>query len=81
MAELSVDRERNRKNQLMIMPLNGGRASVLVAEQGISNYFWTDDATAVYYQVSADKSKERVDDSEKKYDTSKEKLLKTIFLK
>lgn len=77
---LSTEKE-TEKNQLMIMPLNGGRASVLVADQGISNYFWTDDATAVYYQVSADKSKERVDDSEKKYDTSKEKAAENDFPK
>ena len=63
------------------MPLNGGRASVLVAEQGISNYFWTDDATAVYYQVSADKSKERVDDSWEKNWYVKRKAAENDFPK
>jgi dipeptidyl aminopeptidase/acylaminoacyl peptidase len=40
------------KTQLMIMPLQGGAASVLVEEKDISRYFWTEDASAIYYQSS-----------------------------
>ena len=80
MAELSVDRERNRKKSTNDYAVKRWTSFCLSSRQE-SAIFWTDDATAVYYQVSADKSKERVDDSEKKIRYVKRKVAENDFPK
>ena len=51
-----------KKQQIMLMPLKGGRAFYLTNEkEGVSSYLWNENGSSVYYQTSTLPEKE-VDD-------------------
>lgn len=53
---------KDKKMQVMIMPLSGGAATQLTHEKsGVSNYLWSDTSFEIFYQVSQTK-----EDTEKK---------------
>lgn len=59
---------KDKKMQLMIMPLNGGTSIQLTDEkEGISNYHWTSNGSSIYYQTSTDLTvEEKLDGSSQK---------------
>lgn len=59
---------KDKKMQLMIMPLDGGTSIQLTDEkEGISNYHWTSNGSSIYYQTSTDLTvEEKLDDSSQK---------------
>ncbi|GEK91626.1 S9 family peptidase [Alkalibacterium kapii] len=51
---------KEKKPQISIMPLKGGGAVTLTQEkEGISTYKWTDNGSAIYYQTSEKKEKQK----------------------
>lgn len=68
---------KDKKMQLMIMPLDGGTSVQLTDEkEGVSNYHWTSNGSSIYYQTSTDLTvEEKLDNSQKKSSTDEEDKL------
>lgn len=67
-AYLSND-TKDKKMQVMVMPLDGGSAVQLSKEEeGVSSYEWTENSASVYYQTSSKQESGKVDkkDNDKK---------------
>ena len=55
---------KDKKMQLMVMPLDGGGAMQLTSEEeGVSSYHWTANSAAVYYETSEERNSEKEKES------------------
>lgn len=71
----------DKKMQIMVMPLDGGSAIQLTTEaEGVSDYQWTSNSAALYYETS---NKQEVNtkekESSKKESSEKEKPMPTVI--
>lgn len=58
---------KDKKPQVMIMPLDGGSAYTLTEEkEGISRYHWTKNGAAVYFQTTKKNTDEKADEPKEK---------------
>ncbi|MGP6145743.1 S9 family peptidase [Jeotgalibaca sp. A122] len=58
---------KDKKPQVMVMPLDGGSAFALTEEkEGVSNYHWTKNGASVYYQTTKKNTDEKADEPKEK---------------
>lgn len=63
---------KDKKTQVMLMPLDGGSAFALTDEkEGVSSYFWTANGASVYYQTSVPAKKDADEEAQDKLGTEK----------
>ena len=63
---------KEKKMQVMLMPLDGGSAFALTEEKdGVSNYCWTHNSGTIYYQTSIPSKKEEDESAQDKLGTEK----------
>lgn len=62
---------KDKKMQLMVMPLDGGSSVQLTEEkEGVSTYHWTNSGSSIYYQTSAELELEEELNGDKKENNS-----------
>lgn len=63
---------KDKKMQVMLMPLDGGSAFALTEEkEGVSNYSWTANGASIYYQTSIPAKKDADEEAQDKLGTEK----------
>lgn len=63
---------KDKKMQIMIMPLDGGSAFALTSEKdGVSNYFWNHSSSSIYFQTSIPADTEENESAQDKLGTEK----------
>lgn len=60
------------ESTLWTMPISGGKPQALVTEKGLGDYFWEQDATAIYYQLAQEETVSEDQDDKEKTDKQKE---------
>lgn len=60
------------ESTLWTMPVSGGKPQALVTEKGLGDYFWKQDATAVYYKLAQEEPVSENQDDTEKTDKQKE---------
>ncbi|WP_270787774.1 alpha/beta hydrolase family protein [Enterococcus casseliflavus] len=60
------------ESTLWTMPVSGGKPQALVTEKGLGDYFWKQDATAIYYKLAQEEPVSENQDDTEKTDKQKE---------
>lgn len=60
------------ESTLWTMPVSGGKPQALVTEKGLGDYFWKQDATAIYYQLAQEETLSEYQADKEKTDKQKE---------
>lgn len=60
------------ESTLWTMAVSGGKPQALVTEKGLGDYFWKQDATAIYYQLAQEETVSENQDDKEKTDKQKE---------
>lgn len=71
----------DKKPQLVLMPIKGGQSEVITNEtEGVSNYFWSKNSQAIYYQTRK-KAEESKDEGSEGKELPKVKEIKKVSYK